>query len=92
MQEEGEEKDTENDNLDNRRYDAEIALANDRRTVQIVQQDLVDRSQAAEARSWQTENLLTKSLAQMANKRENYRLTLSIEPKADFLLLRVVTC
>jgi hypothetical protein len=28
----------------------------------------------------------------MANEQENYRLTLSIKPKADFLLQRVVTC
>lgn len=92
LRKEGAEKDAANNNLDDRRYDAETALANDRRTFQIVQQDLVERSQEAEARSRHNENLLTESLAQMASERQNYRLTLSNKPEADFLLLRVVTC
>ncbi|KAK3700529.1 hypothetical protein LTR37_015930 [Vermiconidia calcicola] len=85
-------KDAANDNLDDRRFDAEIALANDRRAFQVVQERLVERSHEAEARSQHHQNLLTEALAQMASDRETYRLTLSISPEADFLLLRVVTC
>jgi hypothetical protein len=92
LRKEGAEKDAANDNLDDRRYDAEIALANDRRTFQIVQQDLIDRSREAEARSRHNENLFTESIAHMASERQNYRLTLPTKPEADFLLLRVVTC
>ena len=92
LRKEGEEKDAANDNLDDRRFDAEMALANDRRNFQIVQQGLVERSQEAEARSRHNENILIESLAQMASERQNYQLTLSTKPEADFLLLRVVTC
>jgi hypothetical protein len=88
----GEEKDAANDNLDDIRFDAEMALTNDRRTFQMVQQRLVERSQETEARLQYNENLLTEALAQMANDRETYRLTLSIKPENDFLLLRVLTC
>ena len=58
----------------------------------MVQHDLVERSQEAEARSRHNENLLTEALAQIASGRESYRLTLSIKPETDFLLLRVVMC
>ena len=92
LRKEAADKDAANDNLDDRRFDTEMALANGRRAFQVVQQDLIERSREAEARSRHIENLLTESLTQMANERENYRLTRSIKPVADFLLLRVVTC
>ena len=92
LRKEAVEKDAANDDMDDRRFDAEVALANDRRAFQVVQQDLIERSREAEARSRHTENLLSESLTQMAHEREDYRLTLSIKPEADFLLLRVVTC
>lgn len=91
LRKDGEEKDAVNDDLEDRRFDAEVALANDRRALQIVQQSLVERSQEAETRLRHNEDLLTASLAQLASEREHYRLTLSIKPEADFLLLRVLT-
>ena len=91
LRKDGEEKDAVNDELDDKRFDAEVALANDRRALQIVQQSLIERSQETEARLRHNEDLLTASLAQLANEREHYRLILSTKPEAEFLLLRVLT-
>ena len=92
LQQEMERKDATNEELEDQRYGAEVALANDRRAFEIVQNDLVERSQEAEDRSRQKENLLTKALAPMTREREEYRLTISTKPETDFLLLRVVNC
>ncbi|KAL2059064.1 hypothetical protein ABVK25_000356 [Lepraria finkii] len=77
--------------LDDRRFDAEVALANDRRAFEFAQNELLEWSREAEAQSRHKENLLTEALAQMAKDREEYQLTISAEPEADFLLLRVVS-
>ena len=92
LRQEIERRDAANEELDDRRFDAEVALANDRRAFDIVQNDLVERSREAEARSRHKENLLTEALAQMAREGEEYRLTISTKPENDFLLLRVVNC
>jgi hypothetical protein len=90
LREESEQKDAANEGLDDRRFDAEVALANDRRAFEIAQNELLEWSREAEARSRHKENLLTEALAQMAKDREEYQLTISARPEADFLLLRVV--
>ena len=90
LREENEQKDAANKGLDDRRFDAEVALTNDRRTFKITQDELLRRTQEAEAQSRHKENLLTEALAQIAKDREEYQLTISTTPEADFLLLRVV--
>jgi chromosome segregation ATPase len=91
LREDIERKDAANEGLDDRRFDAEVALANDRRAFAIAQNELLERSLAAEAQSRHKENLLTEALAQMAKDREEYRLTILATPEADFRLLRVVS-
>jgi hypothetical protein len=91
LREDIERKDAVNEGLDDRRFDAEVALANDRRAFAIAQNELLERSLAAEAQSRHKENLLTEALAQMAKDREEYRLTILATPEADFRLLRVVS-
>lgn len=68
LRKDGDEKDAVNDASDDRRFDAEVALANDRRSLQIVQQSLVERSQEAETRLRHNEDLLTASLVQLASE------------------------
>ena len=87
VREESEQRDAANEELDDRRFDAEVALANDRRTFQ---EHLVEQSLEAEARLQHKDNLLTEALAQMAKDREEYQITISTTPDAGFRLLRVV--
>ena len=68
-----------------------MALTNDRRAFEIAQNELLERTQEVEAQSRHKESLLTEALAQMAKDREEYHLTISATPEADFLLLRVVS-
>ena len=91
LQEENERKAAANEELDDSRFDAEVALTNDRRAFEIAQNELLERTQEVEAQSRHKENLLTEALAQMAKDREEYHLTISATPEADFLLLRVVS-
>ena len=91
LQEENERKAAANEELDDSRFDAEVALTNDRRAFEIAQNELLERTQEVEAQSRHKENLLTEALAQMAKDREEYQLTISATPEADFLLLRVVS-
>ena len=91
LREESAQKDAANEGLDDRRFDVEMALANDRRAFEIAQNELLEQSREAEANSRHKENLLTEALAQMAKDREEYQLTISAKPEADFLLLRVVS-
>ena len=91
LREEHERKTTANEELDDSRFDAEVALTNDRRAFEIAQNELLERTLEAEAQSRHKENLLTEALAQMAKDREEYQLTISATPEADFLLLRVVS-
>ena len=91
LQEENERKAAANEELDDSRFDTEVALTNDRRAFEIAQNELLERTQEVEAQSRHKENLLTEALAQMAKDREEYQLTISATPEADFLLLRVVS-
>ena len=85
-------KDASNEKLEDRRFDAEVALLNSRRAFEETQKDLVERTQEAEQRSRCNEDLLTKTLGQMSRDREEYQFTISTKPEAEFLLLRVVLC
>lgn len=91
LREENERKAAANEELDDSRFDGEVALANDRRAFDIVQNELLGRMQEVEAQSRHKENLLTEALAQMAKDREEYQLTISATPEAEFLLLRIVS-
>lgn len=90
LRQELESKDANNDELEDDRFDAEVALANNRRAFESIQRDLIERSRNADARSLHKGNLLSEVLAQMAKDRQEYHLTLSTKPDADFLLLRLV--
>ena len=51
LREESKQKDAANEGLDDRRFDAEVALANDRRAFEFAQNELLEWSREAEAQS-----------------------------------------